>query len=424
MRSYFAVLIGAVVWICALALPVEAVEQKASRSVTLSEAVARALNSSPSAQAREELLTGAEAQIRQSDTLPNPEAELEVENFAGTGPFRGLEDSEMTFALTQRIERGGKRTARVAVAEAERDIASIERDTARLDVALETQRAFFDVSAETSLVEAAQARLAAAQEIEAMARRRVASARDPITVKLRAEIETADARSDYEQAMVGLSAAKARLASLWGESDANFSVDTSALLALPEARPVAQAGVAPAVRVREAAVRRAASNYELQNAGASSDVTVGLGVRRFENGDDFAGVVSVSIPLAVYDTNQGNIDRAAAEQRAAALDVEDAKRISERERMSLDEEVARAHAEATAIRRDLLPRAQEALNAGRRGYNAGAFSYLELSESERTLNELRKREIDALKRLHVALASLDRLSGRLVPPAAQEGDRK
>lgn len=393
------------------------------RQVTLEEAIARALNASAAIQSREELIAGAEAGVRQSGVLPNPEIDFELENFAGSGSFKDLDDSELTFGVSQRIERSGKRDSRVAVAQVERDLAAIERDRARLDVVLEARRGFIDVGVATIMLDITKHRLDSAKQIEAMAVRRVRAARDPITVKLRAELQTAEANSAFEQAVRAVQTAKKKLASLWGEPDALFGVDTSTLLSVPGDEVPRLAEDAPDLRASEAAARRAASKVDLENANARSDLSVGLGVRRFENGGDLAGVVSVSVPLAIFDTNQDNIERAAAERRAADFDLINARRELEREALTLQGEIAGARAEAVVIRRELLPRAEEASRAARRGYDAGAFSYFELSETQRTLNELRTREIEALQRLHVALAGLDRLLGRTVAATTEQGKK-
>lgn len=395
-----------------------------AKPVSLDEAVARALAASVAVKARDERVGGAEAGIRQSGALPNPEVDVELENFAGSGPFENLNDSELTLGVSQRIERSGKRDGRVAVAEAERDIAAIERDRSRLDVAVEARRAFFDVCAAEALLKVRKAGLDSARQIEGMAARRVRSARDPVTVKLRAEIQAAEARGAYDRAVLALDTAKKKLASLWGDLGTSFRVDDAALFAVPDADPDPEARFAasPDLKISEAEVRRAASKAALESANARSDVSVGLGVRRFENGGDLAGVLSLSVPLAIFDGNEGNIERAAAERRAAELEAIEARRVVERNAVALQHEVTAARAEALAIRKELLPRADEALRAARRGYDAGAFSYLELSESQRTLNELRTREVEVLRELHAALAGLDRLSGR--DPSIDTGQKQ
>ena len=411
-RWTHAALVCAFWWYAPAALAGDATPSVGARPVTLKEAIERALGASAAVKAREERIGGAEAGIRQSGALPNPEIDVELENFAGSGPFKDFDDSELTLGVSQRIERAGKRDGRVAVAQSERDIAAIERDTARLDAASEARRAFYEVCAATALLKVRKAGLDSAKQIEAMAARRVRSARDPVTVKLRAEIQSAEAKSAHERAALALETAKRKLASLWGEPAAAFTVEDAALFAVPDGDTPESGGASPDLKIKQAAARRAAAKVELENANARPDVSVRLGVRRFENGGDLAGVLSLSVPLAIFDVNQGNIDQAAAERRATELDVIDAGRLAEREALSVRNDVMSARAEALAIRKELLPRAEEALRAARRGYDLGAFSYLEVSESLRTLSTIRVREVEVLRDLHFALAALDRLASR------------
>ena len=91
--------------------------------ITLADALSRGADSSPRVSQAKAQADAAEARARQAGVSPNPELSLEVENFAGSGAFQGLRSTETTLALSQRIELGGKRSARVGVASAERDFA-------------------------------------------------------------------------------------------------------------------------------------------------------------------------------------------------------------------------------------------------------------------------------------------------------------
>lgn len=383
-----------------------------SQPITLDDAIARALASSSTLQAQEERVGGAEAGIRQSGTIPNPEIQAELENFAGSGPFRRLNDSELSVSISQTIERASKRQGRTAIAMSERDIAMIERDNSRLEVVTQARSFFYEASAAAAILAIRKGELESAKQIEEMALRRVRSARDPETVRLRAESRRIEAEGAVERALLAFETAKKNLASLWGNGSSEFVIQTEALYAAPAQIEDPQHTSSPNVLAKDAAARRAASKVELENANAGQDVTIGLGVRRFENGDDIAGIVSLSVPLAVFDANQGNIDQAAAELRAAKLDAVEARRATEREILTLRSIEKSARAETLAIRTLLLPRAEEALNLARRGYDAGAFSYLELAESQRALFDLRIREIEVLRELQVTVAALDRLWSR------------
>lgn len=393
------------------------------RGVTLEEAIARALDASPGLRAKDELVAGADAQVRQSGVWPNPTVEAELENFGGSGRFSDLDESELTLAVTQRIERGGKRAGRSSVAEADRDAAALERERTRLGVIFEARKAFVELFAAQAALDNAKVRLKAASEIEAMAVRRVNAARDPVTVKLRTEIQTAEARTARDQAERDLHNAKRTMALLWGEPDSEFAIDATSLKVPPDAKGQ-PAHTSPDIEARQIAVRRAEARLQLEQANARSDVSVGVGVRRFENGGDLAGVLTVSMPLAIFDSNAGNIDRAAAEQRAAELDVADIKQRHLTAIAQLEEEVARSRAELDAVRNELLPRAKSALAAARRGYDAGAFSYQEVAEAQRVLNELMGREVAALRTLHIAHADLDRTNGRLSGAPSHQGTKQ
>jgi cobalt-zinc-cadmium efflux system outer membrane protein len=70
---------------------------------------------------------------------------VEVENFAGSGAFRGFDAAETTITLGQTVELGGKRLRRARVAALERDLAAWEYEATRLDVFTATTKAFIEV---------------------------------------------------------------------------------------------------------------------------------------------------------------------------------------------------------------------------------------------------------------------------------------
>src|SRR3546814_16472858 len=45
--------------------------------------------------------------------------DVEVENFAGTGPYSGFNGTESTVSVNQRLDLGGRRKARMTLGEAE-----------------------------------------------------------------------------------------------------------------------------------------------------------------------------------------------------------------------------------------------------------------------------------------------------------------
>src|SRR3546814_4458773 len=79
---------------------------------------------SPSPEAATADIRAAEAGRRVAGLRPNPSVMVEAENVAGSGPYRGTQSLEATTSLTLPIELGGKRSARIAVADARTDRAT------------------------------------------------------------------------------------------------------------------------------------------------------------------------------------------------------------------------------------------------------------------------------------------------------------
>src|SRR5262245_38088796 len=106
-------------------------------SLTLTGAIATALERNPDLQGAAYALRAADARIAQASLRPGPELTVELENFAGTGELSGVDALETTLSMSQVIELGDKRPRRVEVAHAERDIVAAERDVGQLDVIAE-----------------------------------------------------------------------------------------------------------------------------------------------------------------------------------------------------------------------------------------------------------------------------------------------
>ena len=77
----------------------------------------------------------AEGLARQAGARPNPTAGVTVENFSGKGIYSGTNNAETTFQLSQPLEVGGKRDARVAAGRAALDAARARLVQSKADFA-------------------------------------------------------------------------------------------------------------------------------------------------------------------------------------------------------------------------------------------------------------------------------------------------
>ena len=150
-------------------------------------------------------------------------------------------------------------------------------------------------------------------------------------------------------------------------------------------------------------------------------MVVGAGPRYFSDSDDIAGVLGISLPLAIFDRNQGGIleSRLAVSQAMAEHDAAQSR---------LATALVRAHArlttayhEALAIRERLLPTARTAFDSTRRAYEEGKVAYLDVLDAQRTLFDTQTQLLSVLAEYHAAIAEVEGLIARPLDEANPDG---
>ena len=380
-----------------------------AQTYTLEEAVRTAVANSPQGEATAARLDGLNAARSAADTNPAPTIDGTVENI-GTP---GFSQWQIDGTYNQRLERGGKRAARVGLAQGDIAVAEAEALVRRLDLASEVQALYVEAQAAALSRELARSRGEIAETLANEVQRRVDEARDPLFAGTRARTQLAEARVDLGLAEHAFEAALARLALLTGGDPRSIGVVTSGFLEAEEIA-ITNADLTPVdLAVFQARRERADANYRLQEANSRTDPTVFAGPRLFGNGD-VAVIAGFSLPLPNRALNRANIDRAAAEQRQVEADLA-VERFQRRRQIALAaERVEEARHEAEAIQEQVVPGAEQTLREVRAGYNRGGFTFLDVSIAQTALHEARVRFVDALAEYHQAKVDYDRLTGRFI----------
>lgn len=382
-----------------------------AQSLTLQDAIVRTVEASPqgaAVAARQDVLVAARAQ---ADTKPAPSIDVTAENLGVGG--RDLNDQiQLTATYNQRIERGGKRAARIALVEGDMDVARAEALVRRLDVVANVQRLYVEVQAAQASIANAQERVDIATAAQGEVQRRVDGARDPLFAGTRARTQFAEARVDLELAVHARDAALSRLTSLWGGSPEGLTVSSDDFLSLD--RPAAPGPIAGAdLAIYEARRVRSEAAIALERSNAATDPTLSAGPRFLGTGD-VAVVAGVSLPLRNRRLATASLARAQAEQRQidAELAVE---RYQRNQAIALAaEKVEESRHEVEAIRDRVLPGARQTLTEVRAGYARGGFSFLDVSTAQHELAAAHERLVQAATRYHQAGVELDRLTGRYI----------
>ena len=364
------------------------------------------------AEARAEVAK-AQGLARQAGALPNPTLDVEFENFSGSGPFQGTDLAETTASIGQTLELGGKRSARVSAGRAE-----IEAARAR-SVQVNAEFAF-DLAQSYALAEASERRLQLAIETLTLAEEDARIATALVEAGREADVRRVQARAGVQAARANVDAARSarvtafsNLTAMSGSPVPLTSIPTSLLNQAERTAPILRPDpiASPAYMAAQGAREAAARRVRVEGTRAIPDVSVSVGLRRFQADDATAIVAGFSTSLPLFDRNRGNInaaqaDLAAADARlnGARLDAEAAARASQEQEVAAQSRLLAA--------RESEQSADEAYRLTRLGFEGGKLDLIEVLNARRALTEARAQTIDtALERLS-AHAALARLAGR------------
>lgn len=373
-----------------------------TRPLALAEAIDLAIAANPGLRAARLGVAVAAAETSQAGSLPNPELALLQE-----GTTRGTRSR--TVQISQRLELGGKRAARVGLADGERRVAAQDLAIAQAELRADVTNAWFDALIAQERLELAQASLQLARKATDAATRRVAAGRISPIEQSRSQVARSAVQLEVAQAVTGLALAQSRLAAFWAAQPTRPLAGAPAEQPLPPLEPLLhRLDDAPRVRRALSQVEREGARVRLERSRRVPDISVTLGTKRDDEIGRNQAVVGLSIPLPLFDRNAGaelaalrQADRASAELEAERIGLAQALTQAWR-RAEL------AQAEVNAIRNDILPAAQSAYDAAVTGFELGKFAFLDVMDAQRTLFQIRAQYLAALSERYRAGADIER----------------
>ncbi len=385
--------------------------QAQTSGLSLNEALRKAGAQSPAIEASQAEVEVARGEERQAGIGPNPEVSVEAENIAGTGIFKGLRATEYTVSVGQRLELGGKRGARKRAAAALTNIAEIEAEMARVQLAADVRTAFTGALAAKKRLMFARRVVQRNRELSRIAGILVEVGRDPPLRALRANAALGEAEAALQGAIGEDYSARLTLAALWGSSVPPENVED---FWLNENSIEADADPAKSLPIILADARSAAAKAVTRRERANSvpDVTLSGGFRRFAESRDNAFVVGASIGIPLRNRNQGNIAAARAAIRSA-----EAQRALTLLSVNRDYNIARSQllasqARVQSLQDETLPQAEEALRLARLGYRYGKFTLIDVLDAATARDAAEMNLLSAKVARAEAVTTLLRLSAR------------
>ena len=383
--------------------------------ITLKKAVALALVNNPQLEAFSFEQRAREARALQSDLMPNPQLEILVEDAAGSGNFNGFNQSQTTIQLSQLVELGGKRAARLRANTLSKKLADWDYETKRMEVLTQVAKAYADVLKAQQQVSLTEDLVHLGEQFLKAVGERVKAGKIALLEKTKSEISLSSMQIELKKAKRELKVARSNLSVTWGSPQPQYESalgDLFEISMIPTLESLMERLINNPDLARwttETDQRQAVLDSELSKR--IPDVTLQGGFRHVEATDDNALVFGISIPLLLFDQNQGAIEearhklgKAQAEKRAMEVTIK-------KNLLETYNTLVFFHSQVISIKTQILPGAQKAFDGVSEGYRFGKFGYLDVLDSQKTFFQAKRQYLDSLANYHIAVADVERLIG-------------
>ncbi|MDP3980903.1 MAG: TolC family protein [Chlamydiota bacterium] len=382
--------------------------------LSLEQALSLALLKNPSLVAQSWEVRAAEARVLQARLFPNPELELEVDEYNRGG--NGFATAETAVALGQLIELGGKRQWRMRVAKSEGELAGWDYESKRLDLLSETVKQFIAVLTAQRRLDLADSMVDLAEKTSRTVNERVEAGKEPPhqTTKVNAEMEIT--RIEQFEAQIGLDTARKRLGALWGNENPTFHMVKGNLDTVPDSVPAIDVlwsclSKNPDLARWDAELRQRRATLSSAKAERIPDIKATIGFKNFEEDATNAMVFGVGVLLPLFDRNQGNIASANYELSKAEIEYKAAKTAAAIALEVAYAEFITAHRRVLTLRTKVVPAMESAFLSAQKGYEQGKFGFLDILDAQRRFFESKSALVTSLFAYHTAVAEIERVTG-------------
>jgi outer membrane protein, heavy metal efflux system len=369
-------------------------------NLTLDNAMRLAVDRNPTLAASKNEILAAEGDRIAAGKRPNPVFSLQFEDFplsASPGPFFDIQ--EITSRVDYEIEMGGRRQLRTqAATQALEARKRIYADEVRR-MLLRVQEAYCRVILATSNLATSESILGQVKRTIEVNRVRLKEGDISALDLNRIEVETLKFQDDVFQADLAVRNAKSSLLALLNARDLSQDLDIVGTMAFDYQN--SESGLPPRVTLRDLietalkqrpdlaayleAEKRSDTEIRLQRAIRSPNISVGAGYKR--NLTDNAVVFGLTIPLKVFNRNEGEILRAEAEQKRTANLLSALRKDIQLEVQKAFNAVEVNRRRVEFIRTQQLKRAEETSRVTLQSYNLGGATLIDYLDAQRTYRD-------------------------------------
>ena len=382
--------------------------------LTLDQAMEMAERLQPQLAEARALVEAAAGRAQQAGAFPNPEAIVGAQQI----PFSrdSSNQREYVAGVAQPIPLGGRLGKAREAEQLDREVRLRGLEVARRDLRKRVHSAFATALYQEKAFQTQSQIAQSVKQVVATTQARVdagdAIPEDVARLEMefaRAKVEIQRSQSLREQAILGLAAAigdpRLSVKSLAGSLEATFEIPTLEAL-------VANLSAQPEFALTDASVRASNARIDLAKAERIPDVKVEALYHRLEVTKENTFDIGLSIPLPLFNRNEGRLREARAEAAAAeARSLMTENELNLRLRASYAQ-LTSALATSRALQTEILPRAETVLKSAESRYAAGDTSLADVLPIRRDWAAVQLSYLESLRDVMQAWAALSPYVGR------------
>jgi cobalt-zinc-cadmium efflux system outer membrane protein len=360
----------------------------------------------------------AEALLGEKETAelkPAFRIEAEIENALGTGDIKDFTGAEATLRLSNVVEMGNKRAARVGVANRRIEVLDAEQRVVELDLLTDVVRRFIDVASAQELVTLQTQATAIAEQTVSLLEPLVRAGQTPQLELDRANSALIRAQVAEQSAGALLASARIRLANMWASNSPQFVAVESNLLTVGQAEPIESilAGLElnPDIEIYASEFRLLEAELLLAQSRRQGDIGWSAGIRHLKEIDDTGFAFGVSIPLFNKARASGAVRTARANMQEMEMRRLTTLNAIRGEVLSLHQLLQQAVLEVNTLQQSVIPTLETVQEQIQTAYAAGNYSYVELISAQQEYLDAHLSLISSATNAHKIRAEIERLSG-------------
>jgi cobalt-zinc-cadmium efflux system outer membrane protein len=397
-------------------------EAQTPNALTLAQATAEALQNNLQLIAERLEVPVARAETIAARLRPNPTLTYAVDNLSAQRVFgtHPADTTDRTFAVAIPIETAGKRRLRIETAGFASRIAELQLADAIRRLRLEVATAYGDAVRAEQRAQLARNNLALLGDVVQVNTARVNAGAASQLELTRSQTAMLLLRSEASRADIDLATALLHLKSTIGHrgemtapidvtpgepAAASGTLDLSALMAEALRRRPDLEAARLTVEQRDASLRLALAQARVDPIGGLSYTRKGVA----EIGSSYGA--NITLPLPLFDRNQGDIARSRAEKAVAEAQVAPTEEQVRTEVRTAYGQYLASRQILDQIRADLLPSAEKSRDTAAYVYRTHASSLLEFLDAERAYNDAMDSNFDAQAAVRTAAFQLEAAIG-------------